>query len=155
MVDYYLKGKALTPDTMDDEILAFVKWQTENGYHIDVSTVEMAEIIPKYYGYQTLIINEPTVASIMEQVRLGRPVILPLRGQEIGNPYYTQPGPPYHMLVIKGMTADGRFITNDPGTKRGAEYLYATDVLLNAISDWSESEDGFPHGPRRALVIYK
>ena len=46
-------------------------------------------------------------------------------------------GPLYHMLVVKGYTKDGTIITNDPGTRRGADFLYDPDALFNAVHDWN------------------
>ena len=41
------------------------------------------------------------------------------------------------MLVIIGFDdKTGEFITNDPGTKRGAEFRYKYKILLNAIHNW-------------------
>lgn len=54
----------------------------------------------------------------------------------LGNPYFTPPGPIYHMLVIKGYNLT-EFITNDPGTRRGADYVYSYQTLMKAIHDWN------------------
>jgi hypothetical protein len=41
------------------------------------------------------------------------------------------------MLVIKGYDeTQDQFITNDPGTKRGADYRYKTDILISALRDY-------------------
>ena len=71
----------------------------------------------------------------------------------LGNPYYKQPGPIYHALVLKGYTKDGKFITNDPGTKRGADYLYDPQVILNAMHEWNSGD--VEHGRKMAIVVEK
>jgi len=51
------------------------------------------------------------------------------------NPNFKAPGPIYHMLVIKGLTKTGDFITNDNGTRNGHNYIYKPDILYAAIHD--------------------
>src|SRR3989344_258791 len=133
MVDRYLRGDSvLSADEMDGLILELVAWETEHGYPIDVSITELARIAQEKYGWRALVLESLTESMIREQLNLGRPVIVPAAGRELGNPYFRQPGPLYHMLVIKGYTADGEFITNEPGTKRGADYIYDPVALLSA-----------------------
>jgi len=152
MVDYYFKNLSMTPEQMDNEILKLVAWEAENGYDIDVSMLELGEIIEALYEYETRLISVKSVDDIRSELAQGYPVIIPLAGREIGNPFYTYPGPLYHVMVIKGMTADGQFITNDPGTKRGADYVYSPSTLISAMGDWDGDS---PDGPPRALVVIK
>ena len=55
------------------------------------------------------------------------------------------------MLVIKGYTKDGRFITNDPGTRRGANYLYDPNIVLNAIHYWNGGD--VKNGKKAVIVV--
>jgi len=50
--------------------------------------------------------------------------------------------------------AEGRVVTNDPGTRKGEEYQYAPDVLLNAIHDWNGSGDTIEEGRKAMIVVY-
>ncbi|MBI4122698.1 MAG: hypothetical protein HY462_01740, partial [Parcubacteria group bacterium] len=43
---------------------------------------------------------------------------------------------------IRGYTPT-QFITNDPGTKRGEEFVYPYNTLINAIHDWPREHGGF------------
>jgi hypothetical protein len=81
----------------------------------------------------------------------GVPVIIPASGKELQNPNFRNGGPPYHMLVMKGYLADGRWIVNDPGTRKGADYLYGKQLLLNAVHDWNGGD--VPRGSSVAFVI--
>ena len=56
------------------------------------------------------------------------------------------------MLVVIGYTDDG-FITNDPGTKRGEQYWYKTETLLDAIHDWTGVKEEIAKGPTNALIV--
>jgi len=53
--------------------------------------------------------------------------------------------------VIKGFLSDGQIITNDPGTRKGADYLYDPQILLDAIHDWNDGD--VPRGEKNMIVI--
>ncbi len=58
-------------------------------------------------------------------------------GKEIGNPFYSNGGPTYHAMVIKGYKAGQKIITEDVGTKRGEDYVYPWKVLDGALHDYT------------------
>ena len=80
-------------------------------------------------------------------------MIVPAAGRLLGNKYFQQPGPVYHMLVVKGFTSDGKIITNDVGTRRGQNYVYDEDVFLNAIHEVPAGGDAWPPGVDPAEYI--
>jgi len=137
LVDRFYKGQGITPETAKDEILKMVDWEKSKfGYYEDTTAAETATMLREYFGYKKVEVKyDITVDDIKNEILSGRPVILPLAGRLLYNPYYRQPGPPYHMLVVKGVTQDGDLITNDVGTRRGYNYIYNADVLFNAIHD--------------------
>ncbi len=107
------------------------------GYHKDTNAEETATILREHFSYDNVELKgNPTAGDIKQALAEGRVVIAPVAGREIGNPYFQQPGPLYHMIVIKGYTADGKFITHDPGTRRGADFLYGENVIMEALHDW-------------------
>jgi len=152
MVEHYLSNDSLTATFMNEHILDLVSWEQEHGYKVDVSINELQIIVEEYYGRQTLVIDPVTENALTEQLNMGRAVIVPVAGRELNNPNFTPPGPIYHMLVIKGYTDDGFFITNDPGTRNGADYLYESEVLMAAIRDWDGDS---PDGDKVGLVFYR
>ncbi len=133
----YLRNEPLTLHIMEQGILSLVKWQEDNGYKVDLTAEETVEVLDAYFNiYSELIVN-PTVEIIKNELFLGRLIVIPVAGRKLGNPYFTQPGPIYHMLLIRGY--DNRvneFITNDPGTRRGEGYRYNYHRLIDANHDW-------------------
>ena len=140
MAHYYLNGEELDIESADREILDLVNWQEEYlGYYKDTTVAETVYIIRKYWGHKVEVINNPTVDIIKRQIASGSIVVAPFYGKALGNPYYSGDGPLYHMMVLKGYT-DSKFITNDPGTKRGENYMYDYDVIMSAMHDWNDGD---------------
>ena len=133
-----------------DQIVAFE--QSLFGFYEDTDATKTGILAEQFYGYGKIAIMEnPTVEEIKASVAGGYPVIVPADGQQLGNPYFQQPGPPYHMLVIRGYTSEG-FITNDPGTRRGENFVYGFDVLMNAMHDFNDGN--VPEGRKVMIVVY-
>jgi len=166
LVGAYWTGEQLTTDTMEQHILAAVEWEKSHyGYYEHTTARQTADMIKALYGFKEVRVEYNIgIARIVEHLRAGRPVIVPLAGRLLGNPYYTQPGPAYHMLVVKGVTADGAIITNDVGTRHGRNLTYAPAVFLNAMHDapeggasWGEGVDPAAYiktGKRAIIVVY-
>ncbi|MBI2669920.1 MAG: C39 family peptidase [Candidatus Yanofskybacteria bacterium] len=166
LVDKFYKNELATPETVDKEILNLVDWQKKRfGYYFHTTAKETAIMLREYFGYKRVdVLTNVSAEDIKSHVMAaGRPVIVPLAGRLAANPYYRQPGPVYHMLIIKGITKNGDFITNDVGTKRGQNYVYDDKVLFNAIHDAPTGGDGWPvanpeeyikTGAKTIVVVY-
>jgi len=137
MAKYWLEEKSLSKETGDKEILNSVVWQNQNwGGHYDLSAEYIKDLGINYFGLTKIYYSEiKDIDDIKVELGKGNLVIVPTAGRLLNNPYYKQPGPAYHALVLKGYQND-KIITHDPGTKRGENYIYDQSVLLNAIHDW-------------------
>ena len=154
MMDYYLRNIPLEPDQANREILQLVQWEEANHYKYDVSISQLQDIVKTYYKYPTRIVEEVTKESIMYELANGNPVIVPVAGRMLKNPYFSGDGPWYHMLIITGY--DGKyFITNDPGTRHGLDYKYKMDLLVDAIHDWTGVKEEIQKGDKRMLIVGK
>lgn len=155
LVDAFWDERSFTPDSADAELLQLVRWQQRNfGYYFHTTAERTADILRRYYGYKDVRVTyDIGIEDIKAELAAGRPVIVPAAGRLLGNPNFKQPGPVYHMLVVKGFTADGRFITNDVGTRLGHNYVYDEQVFLNAIHDAPTSGDDWPPGVDPAEYI--
>lgn len=137
MVAKYYQKATLTPAIAKQEILDLVAWENKNfSYYEDTTAQETAQILQDYYGFKRVdVIYDFSLDDLKAQILAGRPIIIPASGQMLKNPNFKQPGPIYHMLVIKGITKTGDFITNDNGTRKGHNYIYNPDILYAAIHD--------------------
>ncbi|MDP2736735.1 MAG: C39 family peptidase [bacterium] len=154
MVDYFYRGKTFTQQIAKDEILKMVAWLDEHyDGRVDLTAAETAAVAKDYLGYKKVeVIDNPTIEQIKAHLNQQRPVIVPAAGRDLGNPNFTAPGPIYHMLVIKGYTAT-KFITNDPGTRNGADYVYTYQTLMDSIHDWNYGAE-IRQGAKRVIVVY-
>ncbi len=152
VAEYYFgkpEGKidAIEANTALLEAIAFE--EDYLGTYLDTTAEETASFIEAYYGLEAEVLQNPTVEQIKAEVAAGRPVIVPAAGRELGNPNFTGEGPLYHMLVIKGYTADS-FITNDPGTRNGENYVYNIATIMAAMGDWN---DGSPATGAKVVIF--
>jgi len=158
MADAYFSGNhesTLSPEYAEAEIAKLTEWEKQNfGYYLSITTEEAAKMMEEVYGLSTIIVQFPSPDELKRQLADGNLVILPANGQLLGNPNYKQPGPIYHMLVIKGYDRIG-FITNDPGTKRGLNYAYDYDTLKNAAGTWNHAEHAVNLNEKSVIIVYK
>ncbi|MAG12042.1 MAG: hypothetical protein CMI52_04555, partial [Parcubacteria group bacterium] len=145
--------KSRTKGEADQEILELVAWQEERfGYYKDTTVEETLSIVHEYFGYaDAYIIENPSIKDITDAVAFGYPVIVPAAGKLLNNPYFTGDGPLYHMLVIRGYAED-EFITNDPGTRRGEQFRYKQQHIMDVMHDWN---GGDVINGKKAVIIVK
>lgn len=88
------------------------------------------------------IVYDPTEDDLKNELKDGRPVIVPVYAPALGNLYYqkgTQPD--YHVLVLTGYDdKDGVFIVNDPGTKQGEGLRFPYKTFMAAIHDLNQKD---------------
>lgn len=141
MLDAYYKGYNLSPLFAKDEILKMIAWEDARGWQYSIEIEKVKKLIEGYLGYQQKlkIVENPTISEIKRSVAAGHPVLVVAHGKALPNPYFRDGGPDYHALIIRGYTEDS-FITNDPGTWRGENFVYKYEEMMNAIHDWNDGE---------------
>lgn len=133
-VHYYIEGKkTVDPQEAHDTILDMINWQENNfGKHMDLYANDLKTFIINYYDYtndEIEIIYGAEITDIKKAVSKGYPVIVPIMGNVLQNPYYPEPG--YHMLTVIGYTPE-HLITNDVGTRRGKDFSYSYEKFMSA-----------------------
>lgn len=154
MVHYYYSKQTFSSQQQSkDELDKIFAWEnTRYGYNLNTTAEETATTIREYFGYTTVVVTEEvTAARIKSEIAAGRPVIVPAYGKALNNPNFRNGGPDYHMLVVKGYTAD-TFITDDPGTRKGADYVYPISTILNAAHDWNNGD--VAHGRHVMIIVH-
>ena len=143
MVGRYFQRRVIANADDAEAALQRIKtWEVDNlGFYYDTTAAETAQVVRGLYELNVELLENPTTAQLKSILAAGKLVIVPSAGRELGNPNFTAPGPVYHNLVLRGYTKNDQFITNDPGTRKGEQYVYDQDVVMNAIHDWVPSGD--------------
>jgi|GEM_PF-779357 len=135
---YFQDQPILGPDDAEAGLQEIFAKNESFGYGIDTTAEEVANVIRSMAPeLGVTLLRRPTVSDLESELIKGSLIIVPAQGQFLENPYFRVPGPPYHMLVLRGFTDDGYVITNDPGTKRGEAFVYRWETLMYAMHDWN------------------
>lgn len=151
MLDAHIKGYGLSPIFARDEILKMVAWQDAKQWGHSISLEQIKQFVGEYAHLRDArIIENPTVNDLKRLLAQGKPILAVADGKALPNPYFRNGGPVYHALIIRGYTEDS-FITNDPGTRFGENFMYKYDDIMNAIHDWNEGD--VKNGKPAVLVV--
>jgi len=141
MVVYWARGLDLSKEKALSEIIKMSDFELEKyGEFRDAGAKDtLNRIIKDYFGFNKAYLRERvSKQDIIEELERGNALIIPVNGRVLKNPNYTQPGPPRHMLVVRGYdSVRDVFITNDPGTRHGEFYEYGTDRLFYSMRDYN------------------
>ncbi len=141
MLQAYLSDTArLSLDDMEKGLTDIVAYEKvsfgPNGWQ-STDAERTAAVMRDFLKFKNVkVVSITSLDDVRREIAKGFPVMLPTSGKLLYNPNFKNGGPPYHMLVAKGYTAT-TIITNDPGTRLGADYVYKNAVLWNAIHDWN------------------
>ena len=161
MADKWATGKKFgTSKETEAEIRKLTK--AEEKYFpkdsYDLSATDIFVLAQKYFpGMRISLVEDVTTDDMKNALSEGDIVIVPANGRKLQNPNFTAPGPLYHTLLVRGYdpVAD-EFIVNDPGTRKGNGYRYASAILFNAMQNYATGHHGklFPD-EKSMLVIHK
>lgn len=136
---YYATGQDLNKELFKSKILELVDWENEQfGDYQHTTIKQTAKILNENFEFPNFqILNNPTIENLKTELAQGHIIVAPFAGRRLGNPFFSGEGPYYHMMVIKGYD-DTHFITNDVGTRRGENFIYPYETIMNALHDWNE-----------------
>ncbi|MFA6185036.1 MAG: C39 family peptidase [Candidatus Shapirobacteria bacterium] len=160
-VDYFYKNiKSITPTENRDAILKMIEFENQQGFTHDINIEQMNLVAQKYLGYQTKIIENPTIEDLKKYLVQNIPIIVTANGKTLyqENKHFNSGGPYYHSLVILGYDNDKqKFIVHDVGTKAGAYFKYSYNLLMESIHDFpsSNKKEDINSGPKRVLILLK
>jgi len=132
----FFQKKELSPQNAHEKFLDMIAWQKEHmGGHRDLYGEEMRMFLRDYFSLsddEVFFLPEIDFPLLKKILAADIPLIVPVNGQSIRNPFYPHDG--YHMLTVVGYTED-RIVTNDVGTKRGEKYPYNGETFFAANAD--------------------
>jgi Peptidase_C39 like family len=121
----------------NNELLLLIDWEkVAFGSYEHTNVRQTAQIFDDYLKLKTVIHEDPTFEDVQQILANGHLIVMTFSGKEINNPFYSNGGPVYHAMVIKGYTKDRKLVVHDVGTKRGEDYVYTWDVIESALHDY-------------------
>ncbi|MDD2224557.1 MAG: C39 family peptidase [Candidatus Shapirobacteria bacterium] len=160
-VDYFYKNnKSITTTENRDAILKMIEFENQQGFTHDINIEQMNLVAQKYLGYQTKIIETPTIEDLKKYLIQNIPIVVTGNGKTLykENKHFNSGGPYYHSLVILGYDDNKKqFIVHDVGTKSGAYFKYSYSLLMESIHDFPPSgkKEDIDNGPKRVLILLK
>lgn len=138
MVDYFYSNKKFTTQSAAKSILEIIEVKNKFiGKSLDENAETIAKIINGFLKWEARLILNPTLEEIKTEIENGRPVIMPIHGKYLYNPYFKNGGPDYHSIVISGYDDEkNEFIVQEPGTRKGLDFRYSYDIIMNAMHDF-------------------
>jgi len=140
----WINAEALSAIEAREEIFAISKFQKDNyGTYTDTSAQDTLDrIIKGYFDYDKAELKYNfSIEDMVSELNKANLIIVPTNGQKLNNPHYSGIGPERHMLLIKGYDrTSSEFITNDPGTRHGANFRFNFDNLYDSIRDYPSGD---------------
>ncbi|TSC89364.1 MAG: Uncharacterized protein G01um10145_521 [Microgenomates group bacterium Gr01-1014_5] len=159
MVMLWVMGSEAPKTQIEQEkkIVEIADWEEEEygNYHDTAVEDTVERVYRQYFKYEKVkVVKDVTVEKIKQELSSGNLVQVPADGRALGNPNYTAPGPERHNLLIIGYDeANGEFITNDNGTRKGKGYRYKYEVMMSAIRDYPTGYHEPITGKHKAMIV--
>jgi hypothetical protein len=126
---------------------AIYEWEKANlGTYGDTDAAQTRSIFTNYYGHAGAYLTDDTsLDALKDTLHSGSLILLIVNGQILDSPYYGNPAPEHHAILLVGYEEDaeadengntnGFFIAHDPGTKYGDYQEYDFQKVLDSIKD--------------------
>lgn len=154
MANRYFSARGIdSAEDAESGMQQIIDWENVNlGVSDSIDAEQTSRIVKEFLNLKSEVLTNPSVEQIKQAIFDGKLVLVPASGRELKNPFFKQPGPLYHMLVIKGYS-ENKFITNDPGTRRGENYVYDVKTILDANHEWNGGD--VLSGKAKIVVVSK
>lgn len=159
-VHYHYQSLSPETSTMVSDLQTIFDFETSQGWGHDVNISQMATISSKLWGYQSIVLDNPTLDDLKSYLAKDIPIIIPANGKTLyqENKHFKSGGPWYHNLVILGYDdPKNQFIVHDVGTQFGPYFHYSYKTLLDSIHDFPPTlhKEDIDTGVPRVLILVK
>lgn len=150
---FYLHDKTthLSPAQTKKLVGPLFPWENKVfGSNIDTDATRTARLINDFTSAEARIVWNPSLESIKDELRAGRPVISMHYGYDMKNPRhrFRQGSSSYHVVVLAGFDdAKMEFLVNDSELKDGRHNRYSYNTIMNSLHDFNHKTrkaDGKP-----------
>ena len=138
IINSYYNQTDLTTAEANRAILQIIKTKNKYfGQSLDENAEKITLLINNYTNWEARVAKNPSLTDIKNEINNSRPVIMPLHGKSLHNPYYYTDYVDYHTIVISGYDDENQqFITQEPGTFRGHDFRYSYQAIMDAMHDY-------------------
>ncbi len=137
-----------------DAINNLKQWENANiGYNLNTGAEATTAMAEGAFKLKVQAIKDFSKKDLMLALKRGHPILLPINARLLGNTY-TDNGPTYHMIVVRGYN-EKEFIINDPGTNSGNGNTYTFETLKAAAADWNQAKNAMDPNSKIALILSK
>ncbi len=152
IVDAYYNKENLTRESAEQKILQIINIKEKYyGKSLDENAELITELINKFKNWEAVIVANPSIAQIENEIDNSRPIIIPTYGRGLKNPNFLNGGSSYHVIVITGYDkTTNEFITQEPGTRFGENYRYSYSIIMSALHDYLPNDQTI-NGPKVAI----
>lgn len=156
MANAWISGKSLSPAGVKKDLLNIAALEKQEiGHSTDTSAKDTKQLLLEQYFHlaHVELIEHFEKRDLIAALSRGI-VLVPMNGRLLGNPNFTSPGPLHHMVVVMGYDPGAHeFITNDPGTRKGAGYRYDEEVFFRAARDYPTGIHEEPETVEKNMIV--
>lgn len=139
-IRYFQKKSIIDSADAETGLQEIISWENKTfGYFEDTTAKETSQILTDLFRLKAEVVAWDFDGA-KKAVSQGKLILLPTAGRKLKNPHFKQPGPIYHMLLVRGYNKNNQLIVNDAGTKFGEGYLYSKKILDDAVHDWVKND---------------
>ncbi len=157
MANAFLNGQTQDRMSAGDALNAInnlKQWENANiGYNLNTGADATTAMAKGAFKLNVTQIKDFSKHDLQKALAKGHVVLLPINAKLLGNTY-TDNGPTYHMIVVRGYN-EKEFIINDPGTNSGNGNTYTFETLKAAAADWDQSKHAMDPTRKIALILSK
>jgi len=137
MIDAFYNHQDLKTESAKYKILNLMGVKNNYiGHSLDENADTIVRLINNYLNWEAMVVVEPILEQIKNELDHDRPIIFPADGLVLKNPNFTGPLD-YHVLVISGYDDEKEeFITQEPGTRHGHNYRYSYEIVMKGMHDF-------------------
>ena len=108
--------------------------------NVQISAEQVKDLIQNEFQYPKAFLTDNLIQfdQILED---GNLIIVPVNGQILDSPFYGDPGPEYHMILLYAQDEEN-YIYHDPGTRFGAANEAPKQKILESIQDLDGNSRG-------------
>lgn len=153
------EGEPVPASVARADLLHVTAWQKDrNRYQPDLSIADTAALLHAFDSLSPEVHVQPlqNENAVRAELAAGHLVALPIDGRLLPFPFYVPPGPPYHVLVVRGYDADGTFLVHEPGAvTKGEDFRVAGDVLFNSIRDYPTGYHEYVPSVEKLMLVVR